>query len=358
MIIMKAYKYTLTLTLLCCSLAIITACTATRKQITEHEAPVWPLPPDTPRIKYIESISGSQDLKQSWFSRFLSSIVGKNNEHRLSKPYGVSASADGTIFIAETGKDVVMVFDRKKGKVRYFGNKGHFDKLAEPVNVIWSPDGKLYIADAIGKRVVILDEKGNYINAIGRAGEFERPTGLALNYEKDLLYIVDTPAHKVNAYKASTGAFMFSFGEHGNELGQFHFPTNIAVTSAGDVCVVDSMHFAVQIFSTDGKFKNAFGKAGGNPGFFSRPRGIAVDSEDHIYVVDALQHAVQIFDSEGRLLLVFGGEGNSEGRFLLPAGIWIDKNDHIYVSDSINARIQIFQYLPETKAHASAKGIK
>jgi DNA-binding beta-propeller fold protein YncE len=166
---------------------------------------------------------------------------------------------------------------------------------------------------------------------MGRVGSgiLTRPSGLVVDPVEGRIVVADTAAHQVVVLDLE-GRLLTRFGGRGLELGQFNFPTNVALDSAGRLYVADTLNFRVQVY-------------------FSRPKGLAFDSEDHLYVVDAHFESVQIFDPHGPLLLSFGQEGSGPGEFWLPAGIHIDPSDRIWIADSYNRRVQVFQYLPGTE---------
>lgn len=218
--------------------------------------------------------------------------------------------------------------------------------LLSPIGVAMDRSGNLYVADSVRRRVYVFDEKGQCLREIGSDEELERPSGIAISRKTGRLYVTDTAGHKIVVYDTD-GSRVFEFGRRGDKPGEFNFPTNIFVDTNDRIYVMDSLNFRVEVFTSEGELLSYFGQLGKVSGTFNKPKGIAVDSEGHIYVVDALFDAVQIFDGSGRLLLAFGESGAGEGEFWLPSGIHIDEKDTIYVSDSYNTRVQIFQYLKQ-----------
>jgi len=94
-------------------MAFITGCASTRK---EAEL-IWPLPPDPPRIKYLYSVSSSDDVKEETFGRKLKeTIIGRDAASALAKPYAVHADREGRILVADSAWGKVLVFDRKNHK--------------------------------------------------------------------------------------------------------------------------------------------------------------------------------------------------------------------------------------------------
>jgi DNA-binding beta-propeller fold protein YncE len=321
-------------------LAVSLCCGCATTTPTAQER-VWPEPPARARIKYVRSIYGAEEFQRSLFGRLLPAPSAA----RIQKPYGVFADGKGRLYIADTARGLVMVLDYEEEKAFFIGARRDQGRLAKPVSVVAGSDERIYVTDVLQKRVVVYDRGGKFVLAIGRQGEFERPTGIALNEERGLIYVSDTPRHVVKVYDLE-GNFRFEFRGDNERKIAFHHPTNIWIDEGGQVYITDSMNFRVMVFDADGRYLKNLGRIGTLPGMFARPKGVAVDYDGNVYVVDAMFHNVQVFDQQGQVLLVFGEHGGHPGGFWLPAGICIDKNGVIYVSDSFNHRIQVFQYIP------------
>jgi DNA-binding beta-propeller fold protein YncE len=237
----------------------------------------------------------------------------------------------------------IHVFDPAGNRYSFFPEDRTL--LVSPIDIAIDHDGTIYVTDSKNALVYLFNDHGDkFLTTIGR-GIFKRPTGIAVNEKTSELLVVDTLRSKVFRFDLASRSLKGSFGSDGATDGMFHYPTNIFVTSTGEIIVSDALNFRVQVFSPQGRFRFAVGGMGDVPGTFSRPKGVAADSDGNIYVVDGLFDNVQVFDKRGRLLMAFGDHGTGYGDFWLPTGIDIDRNDRIYVSDSSNRRVQIFQYL-------------
>jgi DNA-binding beta-propeller fold protein YncE len=312
---------------------------------------VWPLPPETPRIKFVKSLSSAADVRPtSLVTRVKAAVIGDEPAASLGKPYAVHADRNGRVLVADSAWRKVLVFD-ERGKDFFIVGLDGPGLLMNPRGVTTDAEGRIYVSDVTQNRVVVYTPKGEFVLAMGLRGQLDKPVGVAVNDALKRVYVVSTGSgstqtHKVTVFDTA-GALLFEFGGRGIDDGQFNFPTNLVVDVSGKVYVMDSFNFRVQVFDADGKFVSKFGGVGSGFGQFSKPKGIGVDSEGHIYVSDAAFNNVQIFDQEGRLLLFFGGFGNRRGQFWLPAGLSVDAQDRIYVADQYNKRINIYQYLPE-----------
>lgn len=320
---------------------------------------VWPLAPEKPRIRYVDSISSLEDMGRNGWSRMKEFMFGAEPAEALVKPYGVAVDSRGRLYVSDTGMKLVFVFNleatREEEKISFLGMKKP-GRLGRPIGVAVDTQDNVYVSDAIGRKIVVYGPDHEFVAAIGQYGALERPAGIAIDSERNRLYVVDVTAHNVKAYSLG-GEFLFEFGKRGSGDGELNFPTNVAVDESGRLYVVDSMNNRIVIFDDEGKFVGKFGQIGRVAGSFARPKGIALDSDGHVYVVDAAFDNVQIFTRDGRLLLSFGEFGAGPGEFQLPAGIHIDGDDRVFVSDQYNRRVQIFQYLkdaPEDQALTDA----
>ncbi|MFQ5780953.1 MAG: 6-bladed beta-propeller [Nitrospiria bacterium] len=318
-----------------------------------HKEPelFWPPPPETPRIKFIKTISSSAEVeKRSLTDRIKALLFGRASGASLVKPYAVFATPDERIYVADSGWRKVLVFDSKQKRFSMIGVDGP-GALAGPLGVAVDENGRVYVTDMVLRKCLVFDSEGTFLFEMGDLNRLERPVGVAVNNTLKRVYIADTRKHKIFVFDME-GNFLFEIGKRGNKDGELNFPANLFVDASGNLYVTD-MNFRVQIFDPDGKFLSKFGSIGTGFGQFSLPKGIGVDSQGHVYVVDSRFNNVQIFDQDGTLLLFFGEFGGAKGQFWLPAGLTVDHQDRIYVADQYNHRIDVFQYIGPKKGEAA-----
>ncbi len=302
----------------------------------------WPLPPEKPRIKFVDMIIGSKDVQKKDGSAAMSSFFfGEGKEIKFIKPYGVAFS-NNKLYVTDIGG--VFVFDFNSGNFSILGIK----QLRLPTGLAVLDNG-FFVADSAGKKIIHYDLEGKFIRDFG-GGEVDTVAGMALARQRRELIVTDARKHTVFVYDYE-GRLLRQFGRRGTGDGEFNIPYGVAVDRSGRIYVVDSGNFRIQIFDAAGAFIKSFGKVGSSAGYFARPKGVALDSDGHIYVLDAAFGNYQIFDFEGNSLLAVGSNGTGPAEFQLPSSIYIDENDKIYVVDQINTRIQIFQYLKEARTH-------
>jgi DNA-binding beta-propeller fold protein YncE len=319
-----------------------------KKPAPASSAPlVWPVPPEPPRIRFVTTYQGIDDFKRKGESRWKTLLLGpdqRTSSEHLIKPYGVAVGPDRRVFVTDTVARRVFVFDPQKRTVAFVGESGP-GKIAKPVGVAVDGEGIVFVADATLNRVFGYAPDGRLAIAIGREGELENPSGLAIDRDRELLYVADAKKHQVLCYSEADGSLVRTIGRRGVEPGEFNFPTNLSVDRHGRLYVADTLNFRVQVFDASGAVVKSIGEQGNGPGRLNRAKGVGVDSEGHIYVADTSFNNFQVFDADGNILLFVGTAGSGPGEFLLPAGLFVDDQDRIYVADQGNARVQVFEYL-------------
>jgi len=328
----------------CLAALLLTAC-ASQPQVTSTEPlPVWPAPPEAPRIAYIQSISQPEDLgiNKGFFTKIYEFVVG-SSDLRLIRPMAVIVTADGTIYVADPGSHGVHKFDIRQKQHSLIQRKDD-QPLPSPVGLAIGSEGDVYVSDsALGEVFVIKPDAKTAIPLLLEK-PVPQPTGIAFDSAGKRLYIVDTSGHQIRIVSAD-GKQLSAFGRRGNGNGEFNFPTMIWRDKDGRLYVTDSLNFRVQIFDSEGHFLGLFGRHGDATGDLSHPKGITTDRSGHVYVTDSMHHALQIFNRDGDVLLSIGSRGRGPGEFWLPAGAFMTDDDHLYIADSYNQRIQAFKYM-------------
>src|SRR3989337_3667774 len=139
--------------------AIITGCAAKQKDVEL----IWPLPPDPPRIKYLYSVSSSDDVKEDTFGKTLrETIIGKDAASALAKPYAVHADNSGRILVADSAWGKVLVFDRENHKFSIIGESGA-GMLSKPLGITSDSQHNVYVTDSAQNRVIVYDKDGTFI---------------------------------------------------------------------------------------------------------------------------------------------------------------------------------------------------
>lgn len=332
------------------ALALVLACLApacaSRWEVRSVRSQVhlqWPYQPNEAKVVYDRALTGFADNERVR-STLRSVLFGEDPEDRSSfvLPVAVALAADGRIAVADMGRRCVHLFIPQEHRyVQFVGSES--DRIQSPVGLVFDDESRLYFSDSSG-RVFALDADGKLRFTLRAAGseKFQRPTGMAYSPREKLVYVVDTLANRVHAFR-DNGDFAFSFGERGDGGGRFNFPTHIFWAARGELYVTNTLNFRVEIFDERGRSVGSFGRHGDGSGDLAMPKGVAVDRDGVVYLVDGLFDNVQLFDREGRFLLTLGQRGVDFGEFWLPSGAFLGHNGELYVCDTYNRRIQVFR---------------
>ena len=305
---------------------------------TSDDLIIYPPPPDSTRIQYLTSFSTSTDItgKRSGILRY---ILGEEESRPIFKPYGISSS-QGKIYICDTQLGGLEIINLQKKEFDYFQPTSR-GQIFKPINCTVDDKGYLYIADTQRNQVVIFDDQLQYFSSFGNPAEF-KPTDVT--YLDGKIWVCNLKAKQIQVFSESTQNLLQSFPNVTPTDPEYLFsPTNFYVTDQ-KVYVSDFGDFKIKIFNHDGQFEKAIGSYGQSPGQFVRPKGIAVDRDEYLYVADAGFENVQMFDDQGQLLLFFGGNYKGPGDMWLPAKVALDYENLAYFQKYVD-RAFVLKYL-------------
>jgi len=235
-----------------------------------------------------------------------------------------------------------------------FGN----EKLSYELDEEWGklPDGsnildipgiaidskdRVYVFSRDKYKVFIFDCKGNFIETTGEDIMFDCPHGAYIDLE-DSLYLTDVDGQVVRKL-SSSGKLLLTLGSQGEpsdsgcinrdyrtiKIGAlpFNLPTNVAVSSIGDIFVSDGYGNArIHRFSSDGELILSWGEPGEKPGQFNLPHDIAISNDGRVYIADRENSRIQVFDQNGNFITQWKDLNR-------PCGLHIDKDNNVYVAE-------------------------
>jgi DNA-binding beta-propeller fold protein YncE len=188
-------------------------------------------------------------IADTWNGRIQSySIAGewKATAAGLFGPRGVAVSPDGNVWATDTGNNQVIVYDRALANPRKIGKAGSGPAEFEgPVGIAVGASGDVYVADTRNRRVQVLGSDGGFRRSlavpgwegspephieVGNGGEiylsdphagkvlqldgsgrlrnswtadeggkpFARPTGLGIDRQRGVLYVIDSASNTVS----------------------------------------------------------------------------------------------------------------------------------------------------------------
>lgn len=283
------------------------------------------------------SPSGEPDLM--WGRRGLS-------EGRLQKPRAMAIDKQDNLYMVDmTGR--IQVFTPDGEYLR--GWRTPEFKNGRPTGLGFDRNGNLMVADTHYYRVLFYTPMGKLLEdqTIGGVcghgpGEFEFVTECAQDSQGNYYVSEYGEYDRIQKFSAK-GEFLFQWGSHGSDPGQFKRPQSLAVDENDRLWVADACNHRIQVFeATGGEAKpvRIWGEHGSEPGQLSYPYDVILDGKGHLYVAEFGNHRVQKFTLEGESLRVWGTNGRREGELYQPWALVMDSKGRIHILDTYNHRVQ------------------
>ncbi len=342
--------------------ALITGCAASTERgvlnfgVISPEIKRMTWPPvkdgDVPRYVFAGELTGEENFrapqeKKTGAGAFLHWLAGLFDFEEapviLQRPQSGVVDADGRVFVTDSSRQAVLVFDPQEGRLIVWDGATAYTRFAAPAGIALGMTGEVYVADSELGFVARLNRKGESVGIIGR-GELRHPVGLAFDAATQRLYVADTHDHDIKVFD-SDGRLLRTLGQRGEKPGEFNYPTYLALAK-GELYVTDTMNARVQVLEVEtGEPKRIIGERGMNVGNLVRPKGVAVDDEGNVYIIESYYDHLLVFNKKGEFLMPIGGMGQGVGNFYLPSGVWVDAHNRIFVADMFNGRVELFQFL-------------
>ena len=307
----------------------------------------WPPPPDPARIRFVQAITSGADIEKTGWGGFQRALLG-TQPITFEQPSGFAFSPDGQLlYVTDQPRGQMVRFDFAQGRAdRFAPDFG----MMQPFGVAVDQEGNVYVSEPPARRVRVFSTDGRFLREFG--GDAERPTALALDRKRQLVYVTDgsfpeSQNHRVLVY-STAGKLLRTIGARGTAPGQFNFPGYLALDKDGNLYVSDMLNFRIQVFDPEGGLIRFFGESGIGPGQFARPKGVAVDPRGILYVVDGETATVQMFNQKNQLLMYFGGKVNMLEYLDMPGPIAIHPDGkRIFVGEQSAQlpRINVYEFV-------------
>lgn len=281
---------------------------------------------------------------------YLDMIRNYGDNIPLQFPIDVYATANGDIYIIDSGPNKIWIFNEDLLPVSMIDKK---NGLNYPISIAVDKKGMIFVSEATPEekhkgRITIFDPIGRKKGTIQFKGfpgvEKFMARDMAIDEEGNL-YLAGGSSGPV-VIISSDGSFVrtiqpINITKEGKEIRA----DITRVDLKGDlIYLLSELQGQVYVYNRKGDKINVFGKKGGSPGKLSRAQGLAVDPMDGIiYVMDYMRHTLLIYDTSGSFMNEFGGEGWGPGWFNYPKDICIDTQGRLFVADAFNKRVQIFK---------------
>ncbi|KAK2159158.1 hypothetical protein LSH36_157g03049 [Paralvinella palmiformis] len=215
-------------------------------------------------------------------------------------PRAIISGKAGEIFVADSGNHRIQVYNPYGVHLRTFGEKGSgLAQFREPSGLALLNNGYLAVADRRNRRIQILKESGEFKFQFQTVDEPFYACSDALDN-----IVVSTTSGHVEVYRRSA-KLQHRFRISGQDSESYKIsmaPCPIAVNNKDEVIVINGDSGIIQYYTYAGELLYQFEPVPANPGLACYPSGLAVTSAGEILVADSLNHVVNAYSERGTLL--------------------------------------------------------
>ena len=243
-----------------------------------------------------------------------------------------------------------------------FGKEAASDKkMRNPWGIAVWERGKIVVSDVETNSLLVFNKEGVFLQTVGKEGrgklEFKSPRGLACTPDNHII-VAEKNNHRLQEVTLEgSGKFVhvrfFGTGKPGDENGQLHGPSCVAVNSEGIVFATDSQNNRIQFFKQDGAFLGIIGKSEHEPldepygiSIYKQPQVLGGGDRELIFVTERKGNQVRCFEKKGDTYIAvktFGKSGVGKGQLQEPVGILADpRSGYVFVTEYQNQRVSIF----------------
>ncbi len=202
----------------------------------------------------------------------------------LGEVAGVAVNSKGHIFVFSRGSTTGPAYGASAAQLLEFDTDGKFLREIGHNLYAWSfahsvkidRDDNIWVADKGSDMVIKFDPQGRVVMVFGRKQEASDEGTAPLKHPRPPLPPVD---------------------------GMFRQVTDMAWDAAGNTYISDGyINSRVAKIDKNGAWIKSWGEPGDQPGQFSTPHSIAVDAGGNVYVADRGNRRIQVFDGDGKFL--------------------------------------------------------
>ncbi len=221
------------------------------------------------------------------------------------------------------------------------GDSGSTIQLKEARALSVDLSGSIYIADTGNNRILKFDKDGKLIKTVGGFGwekeQFYSPHDIHASSVLDI-FVTDYNNHRIERYDKDLN-YISSFysSENWEDQFQFGYPKSVASSIHGELFIIDGENIRLLKLNSFGEPEINFGGLAEGKGRLLQPGQVAISPDDRIYVSDSQANKIIVFDYFGNYLTEIGSDFLKE-----PQGIFYSPLKLLFVADQGNKRIVAF----------------
>src|SRR5713101_5592106 len=296
----------------------------------------------------------------------------------LGEATGVAVNSKGHIFVFSRGNSTGPAYGASAAQLLEIGHNLYAWSFAHTVKV--DKDDNIWVTDKGSDMVIKFSPEGRVVMVFGRKQEASDEGTEPLKHVKPPLPPLDGMFRQVtdvaweaagNAYISDgyvnsriakvdkDGNWLKSWGEPGDQSGQFNTPHSIAVDAHDNIYVADRGNRRIQVFDTDGKFLRQFTidvpvDPNARPAIGNKPTAttgtmapgapwalcITPAPNQVLYSSDGFPGRIYKLTLDGKVLGVFGKSGKQLGQFGWIHEIACPSENELYAAEVLNWRVQ------------------
>jgi len=209
----------------------------------------------------------------------------------------------------------------------------------------WSPGmacdsrNRIFVYTRCDHPLLVFDTSGHLLDSWGE-GFLTDAHGIYIDKD-DCVFCVERNPHCIHKFDPD-GKLIMTIGTPGQpgakEGDPFNRPTDLAISSAGDLFISDGYgNSRMHKYTADGKHVLSWGELGTGPGQFDLSHCVRIDRYDRLWVCDRNNRRIQFFDTEGRYLDEWGG-------LLQPNQVWFAPDEDVVYITELDGKISIYTF--------------
>ncbi len=215
-----------------------------------------------------------------------------------------------------------------------------FGSFEQATRITVGQQGRIYVVDSKKNAVLIFNSKDEDPFILGGYGwnstTFDRPTGVATDGLN--VYVSDFGNHRVQRFdRYSNLLSSLSTRDTSYAPARFGYPTGVALTTLGDLLILDSENLRIVEYSSDSRFERDLGGLNTSGGRLEDPIKVCVGGDQYIYALE--KKGIVEFDYFGNYLRTFGNtlSGDIVGGQATSTGVAVVCADTLFQFDATGA---------------------